>query len=473
MVDLLTVSSRRALLDTAVQLAGRLVNFIPGLVATAIVARTLHVHGYGQWSAIFVLTQIIGYAGDLGFEQAAVRFAATEAQEQRSLRWLSALGSMRATIAPVLALACIVAQLVLYTGHEMRIAGAVIALTLLLSPLSVSRLVFQLRVRNDLAVLGLTINSLLWLAGAAVAATSGSSLVAFAVAFAVTAAIGSAAQLGLALRLVTLRLQGTRSLWRPILRLGVPLGLAGLLVTAYERLDLLLLYAIRGAHEAGTYGAAYRLLDAAQFLPIAIMTTLYPMIAAAGARDPARLIRLVQIGMEYLLLGSLPALSFVALSAGDLVPLVYGPAFAAAGSMLAVLMIAFVLSNVGYLVANLLIVLEQQRRMAIFAAAALMVNVVANLLVIPSYGGLGAAWATVGTEMFVLVVSTRALIARSAVFSLRWGRITRILIAGLVSAAATLIAQAVGAPLIIVAVASLGFYLLSLRSFGLFGGLGA
>ena len=65
----------------------------------------------------------------------------------------------------------------------MAAAGLLLTGTLLLAPLSMTRVAFQTRVRNDLTILVLTVNSILWTAAVvAIAATDG-GMVWFAAAF--------------------------------------------------------------------------------------------------------------------------------------------------------------------------------------------------------------------------------------------------------------------------------------------------
>ncbi len=80
-----------------------------------------------------------------------------------------------------------------------------------------------------------------------------------------------------------------------MLRVGLGLGAAGILVTLYVKLDQILVFKIAGSHQAGLYGADYRLLDQIQFIPISVMTTLFPLIAAAYPHNRDRVRNLLQM----------------------------------------------------------------------------------------------------------------------------------------------------------------------------------
>jgi O-antigen/teichoic acid export membrane protein len=215
-----------------------------------------------------------------------------------------------------------------------------------------------------------------------------------------------------ALRAAPVRIRESRELWGELLRVGIPVGVAGLLTVAYGRIDQVLVFTIAGAHDAGLYGSVYRILDSAEFVPIAVMTTLFPIIAAAHATDPARLRRAVQPAADSLALVSLPALAFAIAAAEPLVTALFGSEFKDAAPALAVLMGAYVLICFGYLAGNLIIVLELQGRFIRYAILGLVVNVGLNLALVPSQGFMAAAWITVGTEALVLALAMRAVLHR-------------------------------------------------------------
>ena len=279
------VGRARAALDVAVQVAGRALNLIPGVVVTLLLTRALGDASFGQWSTALAVVQIGATIGDFGLEQVAVRKAAAE--REREHEWIGALLSLRLAIAVPVTLGAALAQLLLADSAQMKAAGLLLCGTLLIAPFSVTRATFQLRVRNDLSVLVMTVNSLLWTAAVVLIALGDSGMVAFAAAFLGAAFLSTSLEVFLALRMSRPQLRRSTALWRELARIGVPVGLGGLLVMAYVKLDQILLFALAGAEDAGLYGAVYRVLDQAQFVPIAMMTTVFPIMAAVVARRPA------------------------------------------------------------------------------------------------------------------------------------------------------------------------------------------
>ena len=83
---------------------------------------------------------------------------------------------------------------------------------------------------------------------------------------------------------------GTRGLIVDLLRLAWPIGLAGMFVTAYYRIDGVLLFHYRGATEVAYYSAAYRFLDVLQILPMTVSGVLLATAREhrAGGSRPRR-----------------------------------------------------------------------------------------------------------------------------------------------------------------------------------------
>jgi O-antigen/teichoic acid export membrane protein len=183
-------------------------------------------------------------------------------------------------------------------------------------------------------------------------------------------------------------------------------------VLAYNSADMLLLEPLAGSREVGLYGSAYRVIQ----LP---MAGLYTLTAAAlpalvrsraGApvsRQPLRLLQVLA-----LIAGLVIALALWGLRE-PIVRMLYGPAYREAARALAVLAFAvpldFLVSvkGTGYIAAGL------ERTAALCAGAAALVNVAGNLVLIPRWGMMGAAWTTLGTYLLLLALYTAFLDRKS------------------------------------------------------------
>lgn len=408
MTDQGTLSRRRIVGDVLVQVAGRLMSLALGVAVTLLIIHTLGDSGFGQWSTVLAVTQMMLSTAEFGLSRVAVARAASRPEEQAEL--IGALLVLRMMLAVPATILCVVVVLAISTTDEMRLAGFLLAGIVALTGPSALSAVFELRVRNDIGTALLLVNNLLWAGVVVFAAVSDAGLVTLAAGMLAVTAVTTVASLWLGLRTMKISLRGSRGHWRELATAGLATGVGGGLITAYVRIDQLLVFQFAGARQAGLYAAVYRILDQGQFIPGAVTTTMMPVIARTLGDRPAQARRLVQRTAEYLAIVSLPALAFTIVAAGPTVGLLFGAEFADAAPALPVLMAAFVFVSLGYLTGNLIVVLDLQRRLVAIAAAGLVVNVALNVVLIPEYGFLAAAWVTLATEVVVFGLAARLVL---------------------------------------------------------------
>jgi O-antigen/teichoic acid export membrane protein len=408
-----SVAHRRIAADISIQIVGRLLNAGLGVIATLVLIRALGDDGFGQWATVFAVVEVVGYLGEIGLEQLAVR--RISADRRREAEWVGALVSLRFALAvPVTALV-LIALFAISDDDEMRAISLIAAGTMFTGALSAARVVFQVRVRNDVSVVILTLNSVLWTLAVITLASGDGSMVAFALAFLITAAVTTILEYVWAVRTQPIRYAGSRRYWGDLIRGGVPLGIAGLVTMAYVRIDGILVFEIAGADEAGLYAAVYRVLDRVQMVPTAVMTTLLPLLAAAWPADPDRTRRLMQSAADLLLVTALPALALAVAAPAEIVDLLFGDEFEDAAPALPVLMGAFVALSLWHLALNMVIVLGRQRRLIVYTTAGLVVNVALNIALIPEFGFMAAAWITLATEVLVMALTLSYVLGQTGV----------------------------------------------------------
>lgn len=449
------------------QVVVRLLNLGLGVFVTALVVRTLGQAGYGQWSTIFIVLGLVGYFANFGTETVAVREAAGDAEHEHE--WIGAVLMLRLLmLGPVIAVS-IAALVLIEKSHEMLVAGLILIVMTPFSGASVVQLVFRLRVNNLVPMLVLTLRSVLWGAAVAFIYWHGGGMVALAIAMTATTAAAAIVQLVLALRVVDRWPTPSRRRLGHLVRVSLPVGISGVLVIAYARIDQLLVFEIAGSKAAGLYGSVYNVLEQAHFIPISILTTLAPIIAASWPSDRPRMLRATRLAAELLAIASFGGVAFTVVAATPVVRLIFGSEFVAAAPALPVLATAFVFICVGYLTGNLMVVLGLQNRMLFVSLAALLVNVAGNFAFIPVFGFMAAAWMTTATEIVVSAL-TIMLILRALEMRLPApGRVGRTALAALILCGGLALLSSVGASLWVLVVATAVCYpglLFGLRSIG-------
>lgn len=459
---------QRAAHDILLQVVIRIANLALGVVVTALVVRTLGRAGYGQWSTIFIVLTLIGYFANFGMDQVALREAARD--PEREHEWIGAVMMLRMIVLGPVILASIAAIVVLRQSHQMLVAGLILIVTMPFSGVGALQLIFQLRVKNLVPMLVLTLRSVLWAIAVVIIYTQNYGMVALAIAMSATNAIGSIVQAVAALKLADHWPRPSRVRLGALVRAAVPIGISGVLIIAYARLDQVIVFGYAGSGAAGLYGSVYNVVDQAHFVPVSILTSLAPVMAAAWPVDRPRLLRTARLTAELMAIASLGGLVFAAVAATPLVRLFFGNEFLRAAPALPVLGGAFVFICFDYLNGNLLVVLGKQWAMLRISLVALVVNVAGNLALVPSVGFMGAAWMTLATEVVVFVASG-TLILRTLELPLpKPGRIGRTVLAAALLAAALGGLRLASAPLAVLVVAACALYpalLFGLRALGM------
>ena len=148
---------------------------------------------------------------------------------------------------------------------------------------------------------------------------------------------------------------------------------------------------VRPTAEVGIYGAAYRPIEYALLASTLLISAMFPLLARSWNRDHDEFRRVYRRGGEVLLMFALPVPAIALLAGRQLVSAVYAPGFAAAAAPLLVLALALVLMVVNAWQAFCLLAGGRQRVALGYDAAAVVLNVGLNLLLVPRLGYMGAA----------------------------------------------------------------------------------
>jgi O-antigen/teichoic acid export membrane protein len=190
------------------------------------------------------------------------------------------------------------------------------------------------------------------------------------------------------------------------IRQSLPFGLLLLGFALYYRIDMVMLQWMRTAEEVGLYSAAYRFLDALLPLAAAIGRPFYPRFSHLHGHNSLEMRRLLDATWRPLFGLGLPLAIGISFVAEPLVRYVFGSEFASAAAMLRMLIwgaIPLLLVNIPLQALN---AANRVLPLAAVYGVGLVLNVAANLVLIPIWGGQGASAATVLCEWFTLAIVT-------------------------------------------------------------------
>jgi O-antigen/teichoic acid export membrane protein len=176
-----------------------------------------------------------------------------------------------------------------------------------------------------------------------------------------------------------------------------------LLATVFFRIDGLLLRSITGDAALGWYTTAYKVVDGVNVIPSNVTLALFPLLSRLSGDSSARLVRPTELALKALLSLALPISIGTTILADPLIRAFAGESYLP-HSALALQLLVWLLpfSFVNGLLQYVLIAADQQRFITLSFLWAATFNVVANLLLIPTWGYGGAAVVTVASEVALL-----------------------------------------------------------------------
>ncbi|MEM7204012.1 MAG: flippase [Planctomycetota bacterium] len=193
----------------------------------------------------------------------------------------------------------------------------------------------------------------------------------------------------------------------PVIRDAAPFGLAIFGNLALMQSDVLMLGALAGPAATGVYHGCFRFLIVAELLPQAITMAVMPQFYRLGLERSTKLGLFYRSQAALLACAGVLGSALLATNADVLVALCLGEEYRSGGVILAIVaplvFLRFLIVPIGDALAGV----GQQRKLTEATWIALVVNVVTNCIVIPTYGAFGAAASTLLAQMvlFVLVAT--------------------------------------------------------------------
>jgi len=275
---------------------------------------------------------------------------------------------------------------------------------------------FQKHLRYDMSTIALTVGSVVSVALIYFVARQSESAtgVLFAIIALLTGAAATAAT-GLVLTRKfyrTSRLSFSLPRIRTLFFASVPLGITLLFNLVYFRVDSIILTLTRSTAEVGVYGLAYKIFELFLVFPTFFMNSVYPiMVRTVGqnqSEDKKKFAHLVF--RSALLLGGFSLVATGVFWMGAPIVTWIRSDFASGVSAARILSLGLPFFFLSSLAMWILIAKKQQLLLVKIYGISMIINVLLNILFIPRYGYMAAAWITGISEMIVLVMSGMAAV---------------------------------------------------------------
>ncbi len=404
---------RRFATNYAVQMLGRALAMVFGLVTIGILTRALSPAEFGDYTTGLTFLQFFGVIVDFGLTLTLIVMVSEPGADQKrivgnlfSMRLLS--GMIVFGLAPVAVLAFPYSSSV----RDVVLVGSLAYLLMSEATLLVG--VFQRHAAMWRSALAEMLNRAVLLALVFAVTSMGFEIQAVIVSTVVANLVWLVATLWLARPFVSVSLRFDWDVWKEVVRRSWPIALSIAFNLIYLKGDILFLSLFRSSADVAVYGVAYKVLDVLTALPVMFMGLLLPQLVAdwsAGSRETFR--AHLSRAFDLFAIVTIPLVVGTQAVGTRLVEFIAGEHYAASGPLLQFLILALVAVFFSTLYGHAVVAVNRQRVMIFGYAAAAVVATAGYLTLIPRFGAWGAAATTLFSEILIATI-TFAVVRRAS-----------------------------------------------------------
>ena len=192
---------------------------------------------------------------------------------------------------------------------------------------------------------------------------------------------------------------------KDLLRKSWPLIVSGVAISVYMRIDQIMIRQLLGDSQVGLYSAAVRVSEALYFIPMVIMSSVFPAIVSSKMQSEDLYYRRLQFVLGILLWMAVIVAVFISLFAKFILVGFFGDAYLPAAGVLALHSWACIFVYLGVAGTRWLINENLQLFSMAYTTLGAICNIALNFLLIPRYSIYGAALATVIAQLIAGVLA--------------------------------------------------------------------
>ncbi len=392
--------TRKIAHNTIIQIIGKGISTVIGIIVIGMLTRYLGQGGYGQYTTIMAFLQFFGVLVDMGLYIILVKKISEPGVDENKIT--SNIFTLRLISAIIfLGVAPLIVLLFPYPDI-IKVGVAITTFSFLGITLNQALTgVFQKHLRMDKVVIaevigrlflvGLTYYAiqqdmgLLWVMGAVVIG----SLVNFSFTFLFSR------------QFVKIKLAFNFDVWKQVIKESWPIAVSIAFNLVYFKFDTIILSLFKDDATVGIYGASYKVLEVLTTFPAMFAGLVLPLLAAAWvAVDMEKFQRVLQKSFDAMVMIAVPLVVGTLFLAEPIMSLI-APEFTDSGRVLQLLIIATGTIFVGNLFGNTVVALNQQKKMMWLYLVVAIVSVIGYLIFIPKYSYFGAAGMTIVAELMV------------------------------------------------------------------------
>lgn len=380
---------------------------IIGVFVTAIVARYFGPENYGEFNYALSFVTLFTAFSTLGLETLTVKAIVDKEQDEGTILCTSLvlriIGGVILTLVSVF-----IIRLIEPNDADLHILVFILSLTMVFKALEVIEYWVQAHQKSKISSLIRMITYVIITGFKIAMVLLGGTLIHFALIHMFNVII-----IGAGLIIAYFKNREQKFKWKidityakTILSQSWYLILSGLMVTLYMQIDKVMLGSIMPSKlEVGVYSAAVNIASLWYFIPLAIITSFNPVIMRKKKIDEESYLKSVQMLYTIITWISIFFGVFISIFSDMIVNIIFGADYIKASGILSISIWAGTFAMLGSASSTWLISEKLHKYKTIFVFSGALVNIILNYLMIPIWGGYGAAIATLASQFIANIIT--------------------------------------------------------------------
>jgi len=395
---------RRVVKNTAMLLISDVIGKIFMFFFVIYTARYLGAEGFGTLSFALAFTGIFSIFANLGLQQLTVREVARD--KSLASKYLANVISMKLILVIItFGLIALAINLMDYPEKTIHVVYLLALYVIFNAFIQIFYSIFQSFEKMVYQSIGQILNSMLLLSGATYAIKQNLDVVGFAFVFFIVSVI----ILGYSFLICTFKfikpnIEFDWNFWKLTLKEALPFGLTGTFIAIYLWIDSVMLSLIKGDEVVGWYTAAYRLILVLLSIPIAFNSALFPLMSQFHLNSKSSLRYSYEKLFKYMIIIGVPIGVGTTLLADRIILLIFGIEYTPSIVALQILVWALVLIFARTAFERLFESINKQIIVTKVFGICAILNIVLNLILIPKYSYVGAAIATLLSDLTIFIM---------------------------------------------------------------------
>lgn len=403
--------------NTGLQVSGRLIQLAISTATIIILTRYLGPTDYGFYALIIAFVGLFSDISGFGINMVVARQIPVKPKQQATI-FANAL-SLKILASIVLFGLAVIAGLIVYPDAKLHAGLALAALSsFFLSAQTVYQPIFQVKLKIFSFVIADIISRLIGFGFLLFFVYQGLNFNFVIATLVISSFINWLMTDYYARKIFPVRWQVNLSGWKRLVREALPLAGFVILTGVNQKIGLIILSKLKTAEAVGIYQLALQPTIILIGLSALLIGFIYPLFARFLKEDPQRLVRILKSTAESLTLGGLYLSAFIYVTSQHLVSVLGGERFMAASGIFRILALVLLFRLLLLPFQALAIAGRKEKVILISYLIAFLLIIGLSLVLIPDYSYLGAAWALLISDLFLLI--SILAVSRPYVQKIKW-----------------------------------------------------